>query len=73
MWYFPANLPHSFVGLEPDGCLFVTGYKIPDFDERQAFSASSWLATLPVTTLAQVWHNSRVQHTGTTNWPAHYV
>lgn len=54
MWYFPANLPHSFVGLEPDGCQFVSGYKSPDFDERQAFSASSWLATLPVDTLAQV-------------------
>ncbi len=54
VWYFPANLPHSFVGLEPEGCLFVSGYKSPDFDERQAFSASSWLATLPADTLAQV-------------------
>jgi hypothetical protein len=54
VWYFPANLPHSLVGLEPDGCQFVSGYKSPDFDERQAFSASSWLATLPVDTLAQV-------------------
>lgn len=53
VWYFPANLPHSFVGLEPDGCLFVSGYKSPDFDELKAFSASSWLATLPVDTLAQ--------------------
>lgn len=54
VWYFPANLPHSFVGLEPHGCLFVSGYKSPNFDELQAFSASTWLATLPVDTLAQV-------------------
>jgi hypothetical protein len=53
VWYFPANLPHSFVGLEPTGCLFVSGYKSADFDELKAFSASSWLATLPVDTLAQ--------------------
>mgnify|MGYP001806867557 CR=1 FL=1 len=32
----------------------MSGYKSPNFDERQAFSASSWLATLPVDTLAQV-------------------
>jgi len=53
-WYFPANLPHSFVGLEPHGCQFVSGYKSPNFDELQAFSASTWLATIPVDTLAQV-------------------
>jgi hypothetical protein len=34
--------------------MFVTGYKSPDLDELKAFSASSWLATLPVETLAQV-------------------
>lgn len=54
VWYFPANLAHGFVGLEPDGCLFVSGYKSPDFDERDAFSASTWMATLPVDTIAQV-------------------
>jgi hypothetical protein len=54
VWYFPANLAHSIVGLEPEGCAFVSGYKSPDFDELKSFSASSWLATLPVDTLAQV-------------------
>lgn len=54
VWYFPANLPHSLVGLEPEGCLFVSGYKSPNFDELNAFSATSWFATLPVATLAQV-------------------
>jgi ribosomal protein L16 Arg81 hydroxylase len=62
VWYFPANLPHSFVGLEPDGCMFVSGYKSPDFDELRAFSASSWLATLSVETLAQVVDLNRLVH-----------
>jgi hypothetical protein len=34
--------------------MFVSGYKSPDLDELRAFSASSWLATLNVDTLAQV-------------------
>lgn len=54
VWYFPANLPHSLVGLEPEGCQFVSGFNSPSFDELTAFSASTWLATLPVDTLAQV-------------------
>ncbi|KAF6259616.1 RmlC-like cupin [Scenedesmus sp. NREL 46B-D3] len=53
LWYFPPNVPHSIVGLAPSGCTFVTGYNAPDFNEARAFSASSWLSTVPVATLAQ--------------------
>jgi hypothetical protein len=44
------------MGMAPSGCTFVTGYNAPDFNESRAFSASSWLATLPKATLAQVRH-----------------
>lgn len=54
LWYFPANVPHSIVGLGPSGCTYVTGYNAPDFNELTSFSASSWLATVPLATLAQV-------------------
>jgi hypothetical protein len=54
LWYFPPNVPHSIVGLSPAGCTYVTGYNAPDFNELRAFSASSWLATVHVATLAQV-------------------
>jgi len=54
LWYFPANVPHTVVGMAPAGCSFVSGYNHPSFNELQAFSASSWLATVPVDALAQV-------------------
>lgn len=54
MWYFPSNLPHGIIGLEPEGCQFVSGFKSADFDELNALSASTWFATVPVETLAQV-------------------
>uniref|UniRef100_A0A383W9E2 Cupin type-1 domain-containing protein n=1 Tax=Tetradesmus obliquus TaxID=3088 RepID=A0A383W9E2_TETOB len=53
LWYFPANVPHSIVGLGPSGCTYITGYNAPDFNELTSFSASSWLATVPLATLAQ--------------------
>jgi hypothetical protein len=52
--YFPANLAHTILGMA-DGCKFVAGYNSPSFDEREAFSASSWLPTMPDHALAQVW------------------
>jgi oxalate decarboxylase len=54
LWYFPPNVPHSILGLAPSGCTYVSGYNAPDFNESRAFSASSWLATVPQATLAQV-------------------
>lgn len=54
VWYFPPNVPHSILGLGAAGCTFVAGYNAGDFDELKAFSASSWLATVPVDTLGQV-------------------
>lgn len=54
MWYFPANVPHAVLGLAPKGCTFVSGFRDGGFDELDSFSASSWLATLPVDTLALV-------------------
>jgi hypothetical protein len=26
LWYFPAGLPHSLQGLDPDGCEFVIAF-----------------------------------------------
>jgi hypothetical protein len=54
VWYFPRNYPHSILGLEPKGCTFVAGFDSPSFDERKAFSASGWLSTVNVDTLALV-------------------
>jgi uncharacterized RmlC-like cupin family protein len=54
LWYFPPNVPHSIIGLAPSGCTYVTGYNAPDFSELRSFSASSWLATVPLATLAHV-------------------
>jgi oxalate decarboxylase/phosphoglucose isomerase-like protein (cupin superfamily) len=54
VWYFPANTAHAVAGAPPTGCVFVVGWNAPDVDERDAISASSWLASLPKDALAQV-------------------
>jgi oxalate decarboxylase len=54
VWYFPANVPHSIAGAPPTGCGFVSGFNTPNMDERDAISASGWLASLPKDVLAQV-------------------
>ncbi|KAK9837295.1 hypothetical protein WJX81_004372 [Elliptochloris bilobata] len=59
VWFFPSNLPHTVVGLEGGceyiaGCEYVAGYNAGDFqDDTQAFSLSSWLASVPAHITAQ--------------------
>lgn len=56
VWYIPANMPHAVLGLAPMGCNFVSGFKDGGFDELTSMSASNWLPTVPVDTLALVSH-----------------
>jgi oxalate decarboxylase len=47
LWYFPAGVPHSIQGLNPDGCEFLLVFDDGDFDEDNTFLISDWFKHTP--------------------------
>jgi oxalate decarboxylase len=63
LWYFPAGLPHSLQGLDPDGCEFVLAFDNGDSSEFNTLLLTDWIATprrrCSPRTLACPWRRSR--------------
>src|SRR5271166_5504432 len=53
LWYFPAGIPHSIQGLNPDGCEFLLVFDDGDFDEDNTFLISDWFKHVPNEVLAK--------------------
>ena len=53
LWYFPAGVPHSIQGHEPDGCEFLLVFDDGKFDEFETFLISEWVARTPKSVLAK--------------------
>ena len=51
--YFPAGLPHSLQGLEPDGCEFVIAFDNGDSSEFNTLLVTDWIAHTPPEVLAK--------------------
>jgi len=47
LWYFPAGIPHSIQGLDPDGCEFLLVFDDGDFDEDDTFLITDWFKHTP--------------------------
>ena len=53
LWYFPAGLPHSLQGLDPDGCEFVIAFDNGNSSEFNTLLVTDWLAHTPPEVLAK--------------------
>jgi oxalate decarboxylase len=53
LWYFPAGIPHSIQGLNPDGCEFLLVFDDGDFDEDHTFLITDWFKHTPSEVLAK--------------------
>jgi oxalate decarboxylase len=53
LWYFPAGIPHSIQGLNPDGCEFLLVFDDGDFDEDDTFLITDWFKHTPSEVLAK--------------------
>src|SRR5712672_2173021 len=53
LWYFPAGIPHSIQGLNPDGCEFLLVFDDGDFDEDNTFLISDWFKHTPKEVLSK--------------------
>jgi oxalate decarboxylase len=53
LWYFPAGLPHSLQGLEPDGAEFVLAFDNGRASEFNTLLVTDWLAHTPPDVLAK--------------------
>ena len=53
LWYFPAGLPHSLQGLDPDGTEFVIAFDNGDSSEFNTLLVTDWLAHTPPEVLAK--------------------
>jgi oxalate decarboxylase len=53
LWYFPAGIPHSIQGLNPDGCEFLLVFDDGDFDEDNTFLITDWFKHTPNDVLAK--------------------
>jgi oxalate decarboxylase len=53
LWYFPAGIPHSIQGLNPDGCEFLLVFDDGDFDEDNTFLISDWFKHTPTEVLGK--------------------
>ncbi len=47
LWYFPAGVPHSIQGLNPDGCEFLLVFDNGSFDEDSTFLITDWFKHVP--------------------------
>ncbi len=53
LWYFPAGLPHSLHGLEPDGAEFVLAFDNGTSSEFNTLLLTDWVAHTPPEVLAK--------------------
>jgi oxalate decarboxylase len=53
LWYFPAGLPHSLQGLDPDGTEFVIAFDNGDASEFNTLLVTDWIAHTPPEVLAK--------------------
>src|SRR5258708_35842184 len=53
LWYFPAGLPDSLQGLEPDGCEFVLAFDNGESSESNTLLVTDWIAHTPPDVLAK--------------------
>jgi oxalate decarboxylase len=53
LWFFPAGVPHSIQGLEPDGTEFLLVFDDGAFSEDETFSIADWFAHTPREVLAK--------------------
>lgn len=53
LWYFPAGLPHSLQGLEPDGTEFVLAFDNGESSEFNTLLLTDWIAHTPPEVLAK--------------------
>jgi oxalate decarboxylase len=53
LWYFPAGLPHSLQGLEPDGAEFVLAFDNGASSEFNTLLVTDWMAHTPPDILAK--------------------
>src|SRR4030088_2960797 len=53
IWYFPAGIPHSIQGVNPDGCESLLVFDDGDFDEDNTFLISDWFKHTPNEVLAK--------------------
>ncbi len=53
LWYFPAGIPHSIQGLEPDGCEFLLAFDDGSFSEYDTFQLVDWMSHTPRPVLAK--------------------
>src|SRR3979411_3488246 len=53
LWYFPAGIPHSIQGLDPDGCEFLLIFDDGNFSEEATFLLSDWMGHTPKEVLAK--------------------
>jgi oxalate decarboxylase len=53
LWYFPAGLPHSLQGLDPDGCEFVIAFDNGASSEFNTLLLTDWIAHTPPEVLAK--------------------
>ncbi len=54
LWYFPAGVPHSIQGLNPDGCEFLLVFDDGDFDEDNTFLITDWFSTRRMTSWLRI-------------------
>src|SRR3981189_2745599 len=53
LWFFPAGIPHSIQGLDPDGCGFLLVFDDGSLDEDSTFLISDWFKHTPNEVLAK--------------------
>lgn len=53
LWNFPAGIPHSIQGLEPEGCEFLLVFDDGNFSEESTFLLSDWFLHTPREVLAK--------------------
>ena len=53
LWYFPAGLPHSLQGLDPDGAEFVLAFDNGESSEFNTLLVTDWIAHTPPEVLSK--------------------
>jgi oxalate decarboxylase len=53
LWYFPSGIPHSILGLQPDGAEFLLAFPNGSFSEDSTFAITDLFAHMPKDALAK--------------------
>lgn len=53
LWFFPAGIPHSIQGLDPDGTKFLLVFDDGNFSEYETVLLSDWMAHTPRAVVAK--------------------